>query len=85
MVDGLLFDSIDIEPRVRFGTRFGASAGTALLINFFSKSFGVCGLVFVLLCGVAALTVHTHTQWKRKKRLKISVGVGHQIVDIGYQ
>lgn len=65
VVDGL-FDSIDIDPRVRFGVRFSASAATTLLINFFSNSFGVCGLVFVLLCGVAALTAYRETKQNKK-------------------
>lgn len=57
VVDGLLFDSFEMEPRVRFGPRFG-SAATILLVNFLSKSlssFGVCGRVLALvLCGVDA-------------------------------
>lgn len=38
MVDGL-FDSIDIEPRVRFGVLFGVSSAAILAAIFFSKSF----------------------------------------------
>lgn len=53
MVDGL-FDSIDMEPLVRFGVRLGGSE-TTLLINFFSNSFGVCGRVLVLVWGVDTL------------------------------
>lgn len=68
VVDGL-FDSIDIDPRVRFGVRFGTSAATTLLINFFSISFGVCGLVFVLLCGVAALTAKRESKTKNAERV----------------
>lgn len=56
VVDGLLFDSFEMEPRVRFGARFGISA-TVLFANFFSNSFGVCGRVLVLLvCGVDVLS-----------------------------
>lgn len=61
VVDGLLFDSIDIEPLVRFGVRFGGS-DTTLLISFFSSSFGVCGRDFVLVCGVAILSGRTRIE-----------------------
>lgn len=57
MVDGLLFDSFEMDPRVRFWVRFGASAEPILFANFLSRSlssFGVCGRVFVA-CGVDAL------------------------------
>lgn len=65
MVDGLLFDSFEMEPRVRFCPRFGCS-GTILLANFLSNSFGVCGRVLVLvLCGVDALTIR-EIQFDRK-------------------
>lgn len=37
MVDGL-FDSIDIEPRVRFVDRFGVSRAANLAAIFFSSS-----------------------------------------------
>lgn len=57
VVDGLLFDSFEIEPRVRFGARFGTSVVT-LMANFFSSSFGVCGRVLaLLLCGVDAFAI----------------------------
>lgn len=55
MVDGL-FDSMDMEPLVRFGVRLGGSE-TTLLISFFSSSFGVWGRVLVLVWGVDTLAV----------------------------
>lgn len=57
VVDGLLFDSFEIDPRVRFCVRFGTSAEAILIATFFSaslSSFGVCGRVLVA-CGVATL------------------------------
>lgn len=42
VVDGL-FDSNDIEPRVRFGGLFGVSDAIIFAITFFSiNSFGCC-------------------------------------------
>lgn len=70
VVDGLLFDSFEIEPRVRFGPRFG-SAAIILLVNFLSKSlssFGVCGRVLVLvLCGVDAFAVFQQTNKQKNE------------------
>lgn len=53
VVDGL-FDSTEIEPLVRFGVRFGSSFA-ALLMSFFSSSFGVCGRDLMLACGATFL------------------------------
>lgn len=74
VVDGLLFDSFEMDPRVRFCPRcFGSEATGFLLINFFSNSFnsfGVCGRVLVLvLCGVAAFGAAPF-QIKNKNRKK---------------
>lgn len=58
VVDGLLFDSFEIEPRVLFCVRFGASAEPIFDVIFLSSSFsslGVCGRVFDDGCGVDAL------------------------------
>lgn len=55
VVDGLLFDSIDVDPRVLFGVRFNPSdVGSSLAVTLFSNSLELAGVVFVLLlnCGV---------------------------------
>lgn len=74
VVDGLLFDSFEMDPRVRFCPRFGSEATAFLLINFFSNSFnsfGVCGRVLVLvLCGVdafAAAPIQTNKKNENRK------------------
>lgn len=57
VVDGLLFDSFEIDPRVRFCVRFGTSTEAILFATFFSasfSSFGVCGRVLDA-CGVDTL------------------------------
>lgn len=76
VVDGLLFDSFEIEPRVRFGARFGTSVVT--LANFFSSSFGVCGRVLtLLLCGVDAFTIEV----KQQKKIRMySIDLIHSII-----
>lgn len=55
VVDGLLFDSIDVEPRVLFGVRFKPSDdGSSLAVTLFSNSLELAGVVVLLLpdCGV---------------------------------
>lgn len=55
VVDGLLFDSIDVEPRVLFGVRFKPSDdGSSLAVTLFSNSLELAGVVLLLLlnCGV---------------------------------
>jgi len=52
VVDGLLFDSIDVEPRVLFGVRFNPSDdGSSLAVTLFSNSLELAG-VLLLDCGV---------------------------------
>lgn len=56
VVDGLLFDSMDVEPRVLFGVRFSPSDDGSSLVALirFSISLQLAGVEFVLLftCGV---------------------------------
>lgn len=55
VVDGLLFDSMDVEPRVLFGVRFKPSDdGSNLAVTLFSNSLELAGVLLVLLfnCGV---------------------------------
>ncbi len=55
VVDGLLFDSIDVEPRVLFGVRFRPSDdGSSLAVTRFSNSLELAGVLLLLLvgCGV---------------------------------
>lgn len=54
MVEGLLFDSIDVEPRVLFGVLFKPSDGRSLAVILFSNSLELAGVVLDLLlnCGV---------------------------------
>lgn len=55
VVDGLLLDSIDVEPRVLFGVRFNPSDdGSSLAVILFSNSLELAGVMLVLLlnCGV---------------------------------
>lgn len=55
VVDGLLFDSMDVDPRVLFGVRFRPSDdGSSLAVTLFSNSLELAGVVLLLLpiCGV---------------------------------